>query len=89
MNFVLTSKEGKYRAFWTNAKECDIRHIINNNKERYDLIRNHDKHLIKHNLDWVKYHLIRSNFVIRETKRNIPTILIDNVPLMHLRKVHL
>ena len=78
MNIILKSETGKIKTFWTNADLTILNHTIRtcfgeNKTARWD------RHTIKHELDWVIYHLKRFDFVIKAEKPKEQTHIFPNV----------
>lgn len=85
MNVVLKSKSGKIVAFWTNADSTIVKHTIKYCFNRYDMIMKHDRDFIKHELDWVAYHLKRFGYTLSIKKKNIKTQLFSDVGEMEIK----
>lgn len=74
------------RCFSTNADIEDVGYTIysctENNNVRTDIISKWDSNLIKHQLDWVSYHLRRYGFEINHIDENDnETVRYDNIPV--------
>lgn len=78
MNIVLKSESGKINIFWTNADLTMVHHTIKTCFGKNKTAR-WDRHTIKHELDWVGYHLKRFGFEIKQKKPNIQTHIYPNV----------
>jgi len=87
MNIILKSNNKKVRKFWTNADDIMIKHTINECYDKYDMIMKWDRSNIKHNLDWVSYHLRRFGYLIKEYKPHIFSKTYINVPEMSVNKI--
>jgi hypothetical protein len=67
IRYVLSKLDIMFDTFYTSAQIRDISYCVKKSEGRMDLIRNHDRIKIKHDLDWLKYHLNRAGFLIEES----------------------
>lgn len=84
LNITVRNKDNSLReSFTTSATSEDIKFCISVNKDRKDLIRRHDKYLIKSNIGWLSYHLRRAGFEVFEKPINKPSyvIVLDEIEI--------
>lgn len=84
MNIVLKSETGKSIVFWTNADLTMLNHTMKTCYNRYDMIMKWDRETIKHELDWVVYHLRRFGYLVQAKKKNVQTHIFPNVKEMEI-----
>ena len=85
-NYILRSSKGITIAFSSNADYEMVIHTINAAKRKPNMIMEHDSFKIKHELDWVSYHLRRFGYVVDIKKKNINSHIIQNVPTIEIPK---
>ena len=88
MNIILKTECGKTRRFWTNASNEMVVHTMRTCYNKYNMIMKWDRENIKHDLDWVSYHLRRFGYKITPTKKNIHKKIYENVKPMLVSKIH-